>query len=163
VIARRGRWCFIEDAMKTIVAAVDFSDATPKVVAMGTKLAKALGAHLCLFHVVEPEPSYTAYGFTPDEFPALHAYHEEAKRRAAVKLSELLETVHRDVPNAVSQIAEGGALSALLDQVRDKHADLVVLGSHGHGAIAALLLGSVAEGMLRKAVVPTLVVPVKKA
>ena len=163
MIARRGRWCFIEDAMKTIVAAVDFSDATPKVVAMGTKLAKALGAHLCLFHVVEPEPSYTAYGFTPDEFPALHAYHEEAKRRAAVKLSELLKTVHRDVPNAVSQIAEGGALSALLDQVRDKHADLVVLGSHGHGAIAALLLGSVAEGMLRKAVVPTLVVPVKKA
>ncbi len=149
--------------MKTIVASVDFSDATPKVVAMGTKLAKALGAHLCLFHVVEPEPSYTAYGFTPDEFPALHTYHEEAKRRAAVKLSELLETVHRDVPNAVSQIAEGGALSALLDQVRDKHADLVVLGSHGHGAIAALLLGSVAEGMLRKAVVPTLVVPVKKA
>jgi nucleotide-binding universal stress UspA family protein len=163
VIARRGRWCFIEDAMKTIVASVDFSDATPKVVAMGTKLAKALGAHLCLFHVVEPEPSYTAYGFTPDEFPALHTYHVEAKRRAAVKLSELLETVHRDVPNAVSQIAEGGALSALLDQVRDKHADLVVLGSHGHGAIAALLLGSVAEGMLRKAVVPTLVVPVKKA
>jgi nucleotide-binding universal stress UspA family protein len=46
--------------------------------------------------------------------------------------------------------------------VKDKHADLVVLGSHGHGAIAALLLGSVAEGMLRKAVVPTLIVPVKK-
>ena len=115
-----------------------------------------------VLHVVEPEPSYTAYGFTPDEFPALHAYHEEAKRRAVIKLGELLETVRKDVPNAVSQIAEGGALSALLDHVKDKHADLVVLGSHGHGAIAALLLGSVAEGMLRKAVVPTLIVPVKK-
>ena len=79
-----------------------------------------------------------------------------------IKLGEWLETVHKDVPNAVSQIAEGGALSALLDQVKEKHADLVVLGSHGHGAIAALLLGSVAEGMLRKAVVPTLIVPVKK-
>lgn len=129
---------------------------------MGATLAKALGAQLCLFHAVEPEPSYTAYGFTPDEFPALHAYHEEAKRRAVIKLGELLEIVHKDVPNAVSQIAEGGALSALLDHVKDKHADLVVLGSHGHGAIAALLLGSVAEGILRKAVVPTLIVPVKK-
>lgn len=148
--------------MKTIVVAVDFSDVTQRVVAMGTTLAKALGAHLCLFHVVEPEPSYTAYGFTPDEFPALHAYHEEAKRRAVTKLNELLVAVHKDVPNAVSQIAEGGALSALLDAAKDKHADMVVLGSHGHGAIAALLLGSVAEGMLRKAVVPTLIVPAKK-
>ena len=148
--------------MKTILVAVDFSDVTKQVVAMGTTLAKALSAHLCLFHVVEPEPSYTAYGFTPDEFPALHAYHEEAKRRALIKLGELLDTVHKDVPNAVSQITEGGALSALLDHVKDKRVDMVVLGSHGHGAIAALLLGSVAEGMLRKAVVPTLIVPAKK-
>ncbi|MEN9535482.1 MAG: hypothetical protein RLZ22_1152 [Verrucomicrobiota bacterium] len=159
VIAPRAERCFVVIVMKTILVAVDFSDVTKQVVSTGTMLAKALGANLCLFHVVEPEPSYTAYGFTPDEFPALHAYHEEAKRRAVTKLGELLETVHKDVPNAVSQIAEGGALSALLDQVKEKHADLVVLGSHGHGAIAALLLGSVAEGMLRKAVVPTLIVP----
>ena len=38
-------------------------------------------------------------------------------------------------------------------------ADLVVVGAHGHGAMAALLLGSVAEGLVRKAAVPTLVVP----
>lgn len=155
--------CFINNAMKTIVVAVDFSDATKRVVTMGVTLAKALGAQMCLFHVVEPEPSYTAYGFTPDEFPALHAYHEEAKRRAVLRLGEMLATVRKDVPNAVSKIAEGGALVALLDHVKEKHADLVVLGSHGHGAVAALLLGSVAEGMLRKAVVPMLIVPVKKA
>jgi nucleotide-binding universal stress UspA family protein len=35
----------------------------------------------------------------------------------------------------------------------------VVIGSHGHGVIASLLLGSVAEGMVRKAAVPTLIVP----
>ena len=42
-------------------------------------------------------------------------------------------------------------------------ADLVVLGSHGHGIVASLLLGSVAEGMVRKSIVPTLVVPAGKA
>jgi nucleotide-binding universal stress UspA family protein len=145
--------------MKTIVVAVDFSNATPGVLDMASGLAKAFGAQLRLFHVVEPEPSYTAYGFTPDEFPALHAYQEEAKRRAAGKLDELLAKVKADIPGATAQIAEGSPLHALLDFVKESGADFVVLGSHGHGVIASLLLGSVAEGMVRKATVPTLIVP----
>lgn len=145
--------------MKTIVSAVDFSNATPGVLEMSVGLAKAFGAKLCLFHVVEPEPSYTAYGFTPDEFPALHAYQEEAKRRAAGKLEALLEGVKAGLPDATTQIAEGSPLHALLDFVKESGADFVVLGSHGHGVIASLLLGSVAEGMVRKAAVPTLIVP----
>jgi nucleotide-binding universal stress UspA family protein len=114
---------------------------------------------LRLFHVVEPEPSYTAYGFTPDEFPALHAYQEEAKRRAAGKLEALLQKVKPELPTAACQIAEGSPLHALLDYIKEVNADFVVLGSHGHGAIASLLLGSVAEGMVRKATIPTLIVP----
>ncbi len=145
--------------MKTIVVAVDFSNATAGVLAMASSLAKAFGAQLRLFHVVEPEPSYTAYGFTPDEFPALHAYQEEAKRRASAKLDELLEQANRDVPGSTCQIAEGSPLHALLDHVKECGADCVVLGAHGHGVIASLLLGSVAEGMVRKAAVPTLIVP----
>jgi nucleotide-binding universal stress UspA family protein len=147
--------------MKTIVVAVDFSNATPGVLEMASGLAKAFGAQLHLFHVVEPEPSYTAYGFTPDEFPALHAYQEEAKRRAAAKMEELLAKVSPDLPGATTQIAEGSPLHALLDYVKECGADFVVLGSHGHGVIASLLLGSVAEGMVRKATVPTLIVPAK--
>lgn len=147
--------------MKTIVVAVDFSNATPGVLGMASELAKAFGAKLRLFHVVEPEPSYTAYGFTPDEFPALHAYQEEAKRRAATKLEELLAEVSPDLPDVSTQIAEGSPLHALLDYVEESGADFVVLGSHGHGVIASLLLGSVAEGMVRKAKVPTLIVPAK--
>ena len=148
--------------MKTIVVAVDFSNATPGVLAMATDLAKSFGAELRLFHVVEPEPSYTAYGFTPDEFPALHAYQDEAKRRALAKLEDLLGTVKPVLPEATMQIAEGSPLHSLLDYVKESGADFVVLGSHGHGVIASLLLGSVAEGMVRKATVPTLIVPAPK-
>ena len=129
---------------------------------MATDLAKSFGAELRLFHVVEPEPSYTAYGFTPDEFPALHAYQDEAKRRALAKLEDLLGTVKPVLPEATMQIAEGSPLHSLLDYVKESGADFVVLGSHGHGVIASLLLGSVAEGMVRKATVPTLIVPAPK-
>jgi nucleotide-binding universal stress UspA family protein len=145
--------------MKTIVVAIDFSNATPGVLKMASDLAKAFGARLRLFHVVEPEPSYTAYGFTPDEFPALHAYQDEAKRRATTQLEALLAEVQTELPNATCQIAEGSPLHAVLDYVKESGADFVVLGSHGHGVIASLLLGSVAEGMVRKAAVPTLIVP----
>ncbi len=145
--------------MKNIVVAVDFSNATPGILEMAVGLAKSFGAGLTLLHVVEPEPSYTAYGFTPDEFPAMNAFHEEAKRRAAEKLEELLTTVKADVSNATSHMTEGSPLHALLAHVKDSGADFVVIGSHGHGVIASLLLGSVAEGMVRKATVPTLVVP----
>ena len=148
--------------MKTIVVAVDFSNATAGVLEMGVKLAKSFGASLHLFHVVEPEPSYTAYGFTPEEFPAMTTFQDEAKRRAAIQMAALLATARADVPTANSEIVEGSPIHALLEFVEKTSADLVIIGSHGHGVIASLLLGSVAEGMVRKAAVPTLVVPALK-
>ncbi len=145
--------------MKTIVAAVDFSDATPGVLAAAVELASAFEASLHLLHVLEPEPTYTAYGFTPDEFPAIHMFQEEARKRATKRLDELLGQVGSRVEAATVHLAEGSPLHGVLDYVKHANADLVIVGSHGHGAMAALLLGSVAEGMVRKAAVPTLVVP----
>jgi nucleotide-binding universal stress UspA family protein len=145
--------------MKTIVAAVDFSDATELVVEGALAQARAFGAQLHLVHVLEPEPAYTAYGFTPDEFPAMHAFHEEAKKRAHQRLSEIAV----DAPEVTRHLAHGSPKHALTDYIKEVGADLVILGSHGHGMMASLLLGSVAEGMVRKAVVPTMVIPVVDA
>lgn len=145
--------------MKNILAAVDFSDATPGVMETASQMAKALGASLTIFHVVEPEPSYTAYGFTPDEFPAMHAFQEEAKRRAQRRLDDAVESLKPDLEKVSGAIAEGSPLHCMLEHVEKNATDLVIVGSHGHGAIASLLLGSVAEGMVRKAKTPTLVVP----
>jgi len=145
--------------MKTIIAAVDFSNATPSVTQSAIDMANAFGASLEIFHAIEPEPSYTAYGFTPDEFPAIYQFHEEARRRASLKLQEVLDTVHAVIPSATSHLADGSPLHLLLERIKERQADFAVVGSHGHGMIASLLLGSVAEGMVRKASVPTLVVP----
>lgn len=141
--------------MKTIVAAVDFSDSTPGVLKTARAQAGAFGAALHLVHVLEPEPSYTAYGFTPDEFPAMHVFQEEARKRAGKKLNELAGQC-----GAEAVLLEGSPLHALMEHVKKTGAELVVLGCHGHGMVASLLLGSVAEGMVRKAIVPTMIVPV---
>lgn len=146
--------------MKTIVAAVDFSNATPGVVENASRLAKAFGAGLHLIHIIEPQVPFTAYGFAPEEFPALPVFDAEVRVRAERKLAELKAEL-RDLPEVHTLLLDGSPLHATIDYVSKVNADVVVLGSHGHGVVASLLLGSVAEGLVRKAVVPTLIVPVR--
>lgn len=144
--------------MKKILASVDFSNATKGVVATAAEMAKAYGAELHLLHVIEPEPTYTAYGFTPEEFPAIHTFHEETRNRAQKTLDEAASVF----PGAFTHLGDGSPLHVLEEKVKEIGADLVILGSHGHSVVASLLLGSVAEGMVRKSLVPTLVIPAGK-
>lgn len=147
--------------MKTVLAAIDFSDATAGVVEAAAEIAKAFGSTLHLLHVIEPEPTYTAYGFTPDEFPAIHTFHEETRTRAQKTLDAAGERYSAGGLPLVTHLGDGSPLQVLEDKAKELGADLVVLGSHGHGVVASLLLGSVAEGLVRKSVVPTMVIPAK--
>ena len=145
--------------MKTIVAALDFSNATPGVLANAGKLAKAFGAELHLIHIIEPQVPYTAYGFTPEEFPAVPVYDDQIRLRAKAKLEEYRAELGTEIPGVNTQLVDGSPQHATIDYVKQVGADLVIMGAHGHGVMASLLLGSVAEGMVRKAVVPTLIIP----
>jgi nucleotide-binding universal stress UspA family protein len=149
--------------MKKILAAVDFSNASSAVTAAAAEMAKAFGAELHLLHVIEPEPTYTAYGFTPDEFPAIHTFHQDTRVRAQKTLDEAATKVATADLMPITHLGDGSPLHVLVETAETIGADLVVLGSHGHGVVASLLLGSVAEGMVRKSIVPTLVVPAGKA
>ena len=146
--------------MKTIVAAIDFSDATKPVLESATKLAKALDEGLHLIHVVEAEPTYAAYGFSPDEFPAMQEIQQESVERAEKKLEVMAGEM--GVKGIETAVLQGQPLHTILEYAEEVGADLLVLGSHGHGFLGSLLLGSVAEGCVRKAQFPSLIVPVDK-
>lgn len=148
--------------MKTILAAIDFSNATSGVILAAAQMAKAFNCELHLLHVIEPEPTYTAYGFSPDQFPAIQTFHEETRTRATSILEKAAESAAEHGVRPIIHLGNGSPLHVLGDKVTELNADLVVLGSHGHGVVASLLLGSVAEGMVRKAQVATLVIPVPK-
>lgn len=145
--------------MKNIVAAVDFSNATPAVMEIAISLAKSFNAELQLLHVIEPEPTFVTYGFSVADYPAMAPFRDEIIRRAKSRMEELVTQARKDVPRTVAHLPEGSPLLELLKQVKQSGADFVIVGSHGHGVISSLLLGSVAEGMVRKAAVPTLIVP----
>jgi nucleotide-binding universal stress UspA family protein len=149
--------------MKKILAAIDFSNASEGVLYSAAEMARAFGAELHLLHVIEPEPTYTAYGFTPEEFPAIHSFHGETRVRAQKTLANAAAKVTTPDFAPITHLGDGSPMHVLEEKVEELGADLVVLGSHGHGVVASLLLGSVAEGMVRKAKVATLVIPVGKA
>jgi nucleotide-binding universal stress UspA family protein len=148
--------------MKIIVAAVDFSDATSAVVDTAVSFCRALSAHLELFHVIEPDPVFITYRFTPLEFPEMTTIYDESRRRAENLLREQQTKARTEHADTTSSIADGVPLREILDHIQKIGADLAVVGAHGHSAIASWFLGSVAEGLIRKAVVPTLVVPVRR-
>ena len=111
-----------------------------------------------MVHIMEPEPTYSAYGFTPEEFPAIHTFQKEARTRAEQALAAQKEKVPEGI-SAQTAILEGNPLHELLTFATAEGADLVVLGTHGHGVVASMLLGSVAEGVIRKAKIPALIIP----
>ncbi len=144
--------------MKTIVAAVDFSEASDKVIAEAAAQAGAFGAKLVLLHVVEPIASYVPVGAAMDVIetapPALTeqdlaAQHAQLERLAApYESAEVTAVIGLAADEIVAQAAEHGA-------------GLIVLGSHGHGALYHLFAGSVVTGVLKRAACPVLVVPVR--
>lgn len=147
------------ECMKTIITALDFSDATKDVLTAAMLMAKLQDATLHIIHVLEPEPTYTAYGMTPEEFPAIQVFQNESQRRAEARLNDAVTTAKTLLKDVRAELIVGSPLHSIIDYAETQKADLIVIGTHGHGAVAALLIGSVAEGLVRKAICPTLVIP----
>ncbi len=140
--------------VRTILAAVDFSETSDHALEVALDLAKTLGATLHVAHVYQ----IPVYGF-PDG--AFLAGPEVASRLAQASQRGLDELVARYADSGVaivSHLREGPAHDGILEVAADVHADLLVLGTHGRGAIAHALLGSVSEKVVRTSKTPVLTV-----
>lgn len=144
--------------MKNILAAVDFSDVTDAVVEAAYEQASLSRGMLRVVHAAAPEPVFVGYGAVPVEDIALHQEDLEASQK---KLDSIVDGLKERGVEAVSNIPEGPVLDGILKEIKDHDIDLVVVGSHGHGALFNLVAGSVTQGLIHKAKVPVLVVPSK--
>src|SRR6266511_1167453 len=142
--------------MKTILVPVDFSDVTTRVLDASRNMARALGAKLILLHVSEPEPDFV--GLEPGPM-AVRATVARDFRKEHQKLDELRTQAAADAQEVLALHIQGPIVDKVLDQAQEHHADLIVMGSHGHGALYEFLVGSVTSGVLRSAKCPVLVIP----
>ena len=124
------------------------------------QLAKAFDAPIRLVHVLEPQPSYSAYGFTVEEYPAMQNFQQEARVIAEKKLEEFSERLTGEGYDVTQQLVIGTPTHAMAELLENLDDAVLVLGTHGHNLVGSILMGSVAESLVRRAVVPTMVVPV---
>ncbi|MBI1312578.1 universal stress protein [bacterium] len=137
--------------LKKIVVPTDFSDHSVKAVRYGAELASKFGAELHLVHAIEATPVMYGEGayFPPETQAELEA--------AAVKQLDSVD-VGADGVAVVRKVVPGHPFVEIIRYAREVDAGLIVIGTHGRGAIAHMLLGSVAEKVVRKAPCPVLTV-----
>jgi nucleotide-binding universal stress UspA family protein len=142
-------------ALKKILVATDFSEAADAALSYGRALARAFGARLHVLNVVDD--MYLRLG--GDAYAAvLPDLQQDVERQARERLEALLvDNDPTPLPTDLI-IREGAAAQEIVKYAKDGGIDLIVVGTHGRGAMAHLLLGSVAERVVRTASCPVLTV-----
>ena len=142
-----------------VVVAVDFSDRTDAVISEGVALARASGGTLHLLHVAAGEPILA--GYDKDEISPF-----TRSARAGELTDEhkrLRETAERlgDGVDVKPLVVMGPTAQTILEAVDHLGASHLVIGSHGHGGLHHMLVGGVAEEVVRHSPVPVVLVPVR--
>jgi universal stress protein A len=139
--------------IKNVIVPVDFSPTSRLAVDHGVFLARKFRARLTLLHVVE-SLSPLAGSFMIETTGVEKEQEEQALRM----LSSLLGSEDQDDLDLRVDIRNGDIKDEIPAAIRDEKADLVVMGTHGRGLLARLLIGSITETLLRKLPVPVLTV-----
>ncbi len=138
-----------------ILMATDFSSCSKDALDHAAYLARNLGAELHLLHVFEL-PLFLPSGVSIGVRPEVHQWIGEAREAAKKALDELAGEIRRGGVKVRAEFREGIPYLEIVKAAGEMPADLVVLGTHGRTGLAHVLLGSVAERVVRKSPCPVL-------
>jgi nucleotide-binding universal stress UspA family protein len=150
----------------TVLVGIDYSEASD--IALTTAIATARSHPASHVHVIYALPRVGMAGPSAGVAPVLSS-DEAAVARASAHLQQHVDKVLSAIPeseaddakplvgNLTTHIRSANAINAITQLASDIEADLVVVGTHGRRGVARLLLGSVAEGVVRQAPCPVLV------
>lgn len=141
-----------------ILVSIDLSAATPRILQAAARLARALSGRIWLLHVAEPEPDFVGYDAGPEVVRDQVAREFRDEHR---KVQEYAENMRKEGLAATALLIQGPIVDTVISEAGRLEADLLVVGSHGYGAVYDLLVGSVSRGILKHAEIPVLVVPVR--
>lgn len=138
-------------AIRNVAVATDLSPCSEHAVEHGLAIARHFGATLHFLHLLRP----SQYSYTPDMLPALS---DAANRDCDALLARLRSQHHLDGIDCRLSIEQGEVTERAGAFVRDRHIDLLILGTHGRGGLPRLLLGSVAQQIFHCVPCPVLTV-----
>ncbi len=163
--------------MKRILVPVDFSPAMEGVLALACQMARAFDAELHLVHVREiaavpvfPAATYPGIGMPEmgmaggiSMVPPGFVSEQVPNGKPGSQLEALAQDLTRQGIRASAHERDGTVVEEILKTAGDISANLIVMGSHGHGSVYNLLVGSVTEGILKACRRPILLVPAPAA
>jgi len=141
-----------------LLVAVDLSEATAKVLEAAGTLAQRQGSAICILHVAEPEPDFVGYATASAAIRSTVAKEFRREHRA---VQELADRLREQGVDATALLIRGPTVESILREAERMKAQMIVVGTHGHGAVYTMLVGSVSAGVIRKASVPVVVVPTR--
>jgi nucleotide-binding universal stress UspA family protein len=164
--------------MKRILVPIDFSGVTPRVIDLARQLAKALDAEIHLVHVKELSAAAAqgtlGYGLAgmPELAPMSgvpvtvfdpmrQPIPEDEGQKS--KLAQWQKEITQDGIKVSLHEPTGAVAEEILNQADVLNADLIVMGTHGHGAMYNLLVGSATKGVLKHSARPVLLVPGRRS
>jgi len=132
-----------------ILVPTDFSDQASKALEWARSFADAFGAKLVLLHVIDIF-SLTETGYVMAGSDLLHLFREQAKQG--------MDGLKRLIPDAEAFVREASPRPVIVEAALELNCQMIIMGTHGRSGLAHLLLGSVAEYVVRNSKVPVLTV-----
>ena len=138
-----------------ILAPTDFSEYSKQAVASALELAKKFGAKLSILHVVELPP-YPVEGYVP---PSLSAtFLEDLERQASQDLAQVVPEAESAGIEVARLVTVGSPYRKVIDMAEAEQVDLIVMATAGRTGFSRLVMGSIAERVVRTAPCPVLTI-----
>jgi len=138
-----------------VLVATDFSDASQSALLYGREFARTFGAALHVLHVIENAMMWTGPEAVGVDFGRLEAEIEMSARNA---LTGAVTAEDRVQLKAVEAVRKGAPALEIAAYAKAEGIDLILMGTHGRGMMSHLLMGSVAEKVVRIAPCPVLTI-----
>lgn len=137
-----------------ILCPVDFSEVTEQIIACAGDMAGKYGSELHILHVIPNLNYFTPYEsfLTPENLVAIERNIEKEVERDFEKALAKIDRAAKKV------IRTGVTFVEIIDYIKEEEIDLVVMGTHGRSGIEHILIGSVAEKVVRKSPCPVLTI-----
>jgi len=139
---------------KRILVPTDASEYSRRALKMAIELAQSVQAEVVLLHVSYTPQAYwgytISYGITVTQ--------EQLDQNGELALEATLTGIDTDQVVISKRIESGHPVTIILEEIKKSDIDLIIMGSHGYGAIAGSVLGSVSQRVLQRASCPVLII-----
>ncbi|MGB5321168.1 universal stress protein [Lutimonas sp.] len=144
--------------MKNILVSIDFNNSEKILIDKAIEMAKAFDSKIWLLHVAAPEPEFIGFGVGPQYIRDTRA---EELRKEHRLLSDYTDLIRLENQECEGLLINGATIEMILEEARKLAIDLIIIGHHDHHIMYKAFFGSVASGVIKKANIPVLIVPLQ--